>query len=109
MSGKDQRKQWAEHMKDEARALEVQQTAAGETHAPVEGPQPYSADELAAAIAAAVSAERQRCADIADAWSAEPKLREAFVDFTETELRAAATAARAVAGEIRRATGPARR
>ena len=102
MSSIEQRKQWAEHIKDEAKALEVQQQAAGGTHSPVEGPLPYSADDLAVAVAAAVTAERQRCAEIADGWSAEAKLRDAFGDFTEWELRAATATARAVGNDIRR-------
>lgn len=105
MSGSEKRKQWANHMKDEAKALELQQQAAGDSHAPVEGPRPYSADELGAAVtaavAAAVAAERQRCADIADSWRAETRLMRAFGDFTERELRAAALAVRAVGSEIR--------
>ena len=47
MSGMAQRKEWAEHIRDEARALEVQQHAAGGTHSPVEGPMLYSAEQLA--------------------------------------------------------------
>jgi hypothetical protein len=102
MSSIEQRKQWAEHMKDEAKALEKQQQAAGGTHSPMEGPLPHSADDLAVAVAAAVAAERKRCAEIAGRWSAEAQLRSAFGDFTEPELRAAAATARAVGNEIRR-------
>jgi len=101
MSEMEQRKQWAEHMEDEAKALEVQQHSAGDSHTPVEGPLPHSADQLAAAVASAVAAERQRCAEIAEGWSSQARLLEAFADFTEWELRAASAAARAVAGEIR--------
>jgi len=110
MSGIEQRKQWAEHIRDEARALEVQQNSAGVTHTPVEGPLPHSADELTAAVAKAVAAERQRCAEVAERWSSEARLLEAFGDFTEWELRAASATARAVASEIRTsgATGRAR-
>jgi hypothetical protein len=101
MSGTDQRKQWAEHIEDEAKALEAQQHSAGGTHTPLEGPLPYSADQLTAAVAEAVAAERQRCAELADRWSSEAKLLEAFADFTEWELRAASATARAVASDIR--------
>lgn len=100
MSTNDQRKQWAEHIADEARALRVQQDAAGGTHAPTEGPLPYTADQLEAAIMRAVMAERQRCVAIAERWSGETVLRAAFGDFTERELSAAAAAARAVADEM---------
>lgn len=101
MSGSEQQRQWADHLRDEAAARQVQQRSAGSTHAPVDGPVPYSADQLADAIAAAVAAERLRCAEIADSWGAEPRLLQAFGDFTEWELRAASATARAVAGEIR--------
>jgi hypothetical protein len=106
MSTSDKRRQWAAHTKDEGEALELQKVAAGRTHSVVEGPRPYSADQLEAAIAAAVGAERQRCAEIADRWSEEARLLEAFGDFTEWELRAAAATARAVGSEIRNAVGP---
>jgi hypothetical protein len=108
MSGNEQRRQWAEHMRDEARELEVQQHSAGGTHTPVEGPLPFSADQLAAAVANAVAAERQRCAEIAERWSSEATLLAAFGDFTQRELRGASATARAVAGEIRNAAATVR-
>lgn len=104
MSTDEQRKQWAEHIADEAEALQRQQRAAGGTHSPVEGPLPYTAAELETAVAAAVATERQRCAGIADAWSNDARLLQVFADFTEWELRAAVATARAVAGEIRDAS-----
>jgi hypothetical protein len=103
MSVTEQRKQWAEHIRDEAKALKLQQHAAGNTHSPMEGPLPYSADQLTAAVATAVAAERQRCAEIAASWSTEAKLLAAFGDFTDWELRAATATARAVGNEIRNA------
>lgn len=102
MKSIDQRKQWADHMNEEAQAREAQQQAAGRSHSPVEGPLPYSANDLDEAVAAAVDTERQRCARIAESWSAEAKLLEAFGDFTEWELRAATATAQAVANDIRR-------
>ena len=104
MNGADQRRQWSEHLEDEARALELQQQSAGETHSPLAGPLPHSADQLADAVAAAVAAERQRCAELADSWSTEARLQAAFGDFTAGELRAAAAAARAVGRAIRNAS-----
>jgi hypothetical protein len=101
MSAIDKRQQWAQHLQDEAKALERQQEAAGSTHSPVEGPLPYSADQLAEAVAIAVAAERQRCAQIAESWTVEARLLEVFGDFTEWELRAASATARAVGSEIR--------
>ena len=101
MDTSEQRKQWADHIADEDRALQLQQQAAGATHSPTEGPLPHTAEELEAAVTAAVARERQRCAEIADAWSMEARLLERFGDFTEWELRAATATARAVGGEIR--------
>ena len=49
----------------------------------------------------AVRAERERCTAIAEAWSAESKLRETFSDFTEWELRASAEVARVIAKALR--------
>lgn len=101
MSTSDQRRQWADHIRDESDARNLQQAAAGSTHSPVGGPLPYTEDQLAAAVASAVAVERERCADIADSWGGEPRLLAAFADFTPWELRAATETARAVAGEIR--------
>lgn len=101
MSTSDQRRQWADHIRDESDARRLEQAAAGSTHSPVGGPLPYTEDQLAAAVAEAVAAERRRCADIADSWSGEPRLLAAFADLTGRELHAAMETARAVAGEIR--------
>lgn len=70
MSNQDQRRQWADHMKDEAEALKRQQVTAGDTHSPVEGPLPHSSNDLQAAVAAAVAAENERCARLAEGWTA---------------------------------------
>jgi hypothetical protein len=106
MNETNQRKQWAEHLQDEADALGLQQQSAGDSHTPVEGPLPHSADQLAIAVGAAVSQERLRCAKVAESWSSETRLLEAFGDFTERELRAAAVVARAIGREIRGGAGP---
>lgn len=101
MSTNEQREQWAAHIADEGRALDLQQRAAGGTHSPAEGPLPHTADELESAVAAAVAAERQRCAEIADSWGEEAKVLETFAEFTQWEVRASASTARAIAAEIR--------
>lgn len=106
MSTNEQREQWAAHIAEEGRALELQQRAAGGTHSPTERPLPHSVDELESAVAAAVAAERQRCAEIADSWGVESKVVETFADFTQWELRACAAMARAVAAEIRNRAAP---
>jgi hypothetical protein len=103
MNTSEQRKQWAAHIADEAEVLQGQQQSAGESHAPLESPIPHTVEELEAAVTAAVAAERQRCAEIADRWTDEPRLLATFGDFTEWELRAASATARAVASEIRAA------
>jgi hypothetical protein len=102
MSSIEQRKQWGEHMADEAKALALQQSAAGGTHSPVEGPLPHTEDDVAAAVARAVAAERQRCAAIAERWSDEAQVLGTFADFTEWELRAAVATARAIGNDMRR-------
>lgn len=108
MSTSEQRKQWAQHIADEGRALELQQEAAGATHSPTEGPMPYTVNQLESAVAAAVAAERLRCAGIADTWCEEAKVLATFADFTEWELRASAATARALAAEIRNGAAPRR-
>jgi hypothetical protein len=92
-----QRQEWADHLGQEREALRAQQRSAGDTHEPVQGPLPHTADDLKAAILA----ERERCAAIAAAWAAESRLRETFSDFTEWELKASAEVARAIANAIR--------
>jgi hypothetical protein len=101
MTDSTQRKQWAEHRRDEAAALQAQQRSAGDSHSPVAGPLPFSADDLESAV----RAERERCAVIADGWASEGRLRQAFADMTEWELRAAAEVARAVGRSIRGGSG----
>lgn len=108
MSNREQRKLWADHRKDEAAALQEQQVSAGAGHSPVEGPLPHSADDLAAAVASAVDAERRRCVAIAREWEEEEKLQAAFASFTRDEVLAAALLARAMADEIAQRPGAAR-
>lgn len=106
MSTSDQRKQWAQHIADEGHALELQQRAAGSSHSPIEGPTPYTENQLRSAVAAAVAAERERCAGVADKWRAEARLLEGLGDWTAGELRAGSVTASAVAAEIRRGETP---
>ena len=101
MTESTQRQQWAEHLRDEDVALQAQQRSAGDTHSPVQGPLPYSEDDLDSAV----RAERERCAVIADGWASEGKLLQAFADMTECELRAAAEVALAVGRAIRGGPG----
>ena len=100
-------KQWTEHMRDEAEAVQAQQLTAGSSHSPMAQHARYTEVQLGDAVRAAVAAERERCAALAEQWSSAERLQAAFGDFTEWELRAAASAARAVAGDIRRPAEPA--
>ena len=97
MSDTRQREQWAEHLRDEQTARDTQQVSAGGTHSPVIGPLPHSVSDLEAAVLA----ERERCAAIADTWASDARLRQAFSDFTQWELGAATEVAHAIARAIR--------
>ena len=97
MNDHDQRGLWAGHLRDEAAEQRVQQESAGASHEPVNGPLPFSADNLDDAV----RVERERCAYLAESWASEEKLRQTFADMTEWELRAAAEVARAIARGIR--------
>jgi hypothetical protein len=96
-----QREQWAEHLNDEASARRDQQAAAGPSHRPLEGPLPFSAENLERATKAAVSAERERCAGLADGAAKEERLAAAFPQFTEAQRQAAAEALSALAADMR--------
>jgi hypothetical protein len=97
MNDSDQRNQWADHLRDEADARQAQQRSAGATHEPLQGPLPFSADDLEQAV----RAERERCAAIADRWASPAAVSEAFADMTEWELKAAAEVAGAIGRSIR--------
>jgi hypothetical protein len=88
-------------MKDEAVAQEAQQASAGDSHTPLAGPLPYSAANLDDAIRWAVHAERERCANIAAAWSLDQRLREAWPHLTQPQLDLARDVAQAVSAQIR--------
>ena len=97
MSDSAQHAQWAEHLKDEAAELQVQQESAGDTHSPLAGPLPHSVGDLDAAI----EAERERCVRVAEGWASQDALRDAFPGLSEGELRAAVDVAHAVARSLR--------
>jgi hypothetical protein len=100
MSNQQQHKQWADHLEDEAAELVRQQSRAGADHAPTVGPLPHSKDDLREAVAAAVAAERERCAHAARAWTRQDKLWEVFGDVGAPQLEAAARVAQAIAADI---------
>ena len=97
MSDTAQHAQWAEHLKDEAVELQVQQESAGDTHSPLAGPLPHSVGDLDAAI----QAERERCVRIAEGWASQDALRSAFPGLSEGELRAAVDVAHAIGRALR--------
>jgi hypothetical protein len=88
-------------MKDEAAQLQAQQASAGDDHAPVGRPLPYSANDLDGAVAAAVQAERDACAAVAQAWASGATVQSAFADVTPAQLRLAQDVAAAIAQAIR--------
>lgn len=88
-------------MKDEATQLQAQQVSAGEGHAPLGRPLPYSANDLDRAVAAAVLAECDACAALAEGWASGAAVQSAFADVTPAQLRLAQDVARAIAQAIR--------
>lgn len=101
MSDSKQRAQWSQHLKDEAAQLQAQQASAGQDHAPVGRPLPYSANDMEGAVAAAAQAEREACASVAESWASGATVQSAFSDVTPAELRLAQDVARAIAQAIR--------
>jgi len=104
MSDKAQRKQWAEHLRDEAGAIAEQQVTAGTTHGPVEGPLPHTRNDTSAAAHDAVMSERQHCAAIVASYAEGTKLAQALPDATPEQLQAAAALARHIAEFLRSGT-----
>lgn len=102
MSDPKQRAQWSEHLKDEAAELQEQQTAAGEGHAPVGRPLPYSANDLEGAVWAAVQAECEACAALAEAWASGATAQSALAAATPAQVQAAQEVARGIAQAIRK-------
>lgn len=103
MNQSRQREQWAEHLDDEASARKDQQAAAGPSHQPLEGPLPFSAENLEQATKAAVLAERERCARLVDGSASDEELAAAFPQFTEAQRRAAVEVLTALAADMRSA------
>ena len=97
MSDPAQRNEWAKHMKDEARAIARQQASAGASHGPVEGPLPYSHDNMAVAVRAAVDAERERCAKVAASFASDAQLLLVLGDVPGEQRAAGAAVARRIA------------
>ena len=69
MNSRERRSQRAQHLEDEGRAIALQQASAGGTHSPVAWALPATPDALATAIRAAVAAERERCAHLAESFA----------------------------------------
>ena len=62
--------QWHRIQSDEAAAVDAQQEAAGGSHSPVRGPGPYGDHGTNRVVDEAVTAERERCAALAESWAA---------------------------------------
>ena len=101
MSDKEQRALWAEHLRDEADAIAEQQSTAGDSHAPLEGPLPHTRNETVAAAQDAVLDERERCAALAGSYTTEAALRQVLGEATPAELQSAARLALHIAQAIR--------
>lgn len=101
MNDTQRRAEWAEHLKDEADAIAVQQASAGGTHQPVGGPLPFSQDDVGAAVLLAVRAERERCAALAASFADPAILAEALPAAGEAQRSAAASVALRIAARLR--------
>ena len=73
MNSQQRRSERAEHLEDEGRAIALQQASAGGTHSPVAWDLAATPDALAIAIRAAVAAERERCAHLAESFATAPE------------------------------------
>lgn len=99
MSNRHQRATWAEHLKDEAVAHEKQQQSAGVSHGPLQGPLPFSADDLNGARREGAQLERERCARIAEDWIRDLATR--FPAFDREEIAAASAVLQELQRSIR--------
>lgn len=107
MSDPEQRTEWAEHLKDEAKAIAAQQESAGETHQPVGGPLPFSQDDVSTAVRRAVQAERERCAVLAADFAEPARLAQVLPAADAAQRAAAASMALRIAERLRAASdGP---
>ncbi|HZY18437.1 MAG TPA: hypothetical protein VFE82_08140 [Ramlibacter sp.] len=70
MTESNERREWSRILGDESAALQAQQATAGSSHAPVLGPPPYGDHGINMLVEAAVRAERDRCAALADTHAA---------------------------------------
>jgi hypothetical protein len=102
MPNDKKRRELASHQRDEARAIALQQASAGDTHRPVERPQPYGQEHMDEAVRLAVAKERERCAALADAFAAQPsRLLPDSADRAADVLELAAEIATRIAQGIR--------
>lgn len=104
MSTRQRRSQRAEHLEDEGRAIALQQASAGGTHSPVAWALPATPVEVAIAIRAAVAAERERCARLAESFAAAPEAGADLAGAGAQELAVAQATALRIARALRAAT-----
>jgi hypothetical protein len=104
MSSQQRRSERAEHLEDEGRAIALQQASAGATHSPVEWALPATPDTLAIAIRAAVAAERERCARLAETFATAPAAEAHLPGADAQQLAVAQATALRIASALRAAT-----
>lgn len=106
MSEDKKRQQWADHMRDEAAAIDRQQQRAGSTHEPQEGPLPFSHNDIQQAGVVAGADVRAQCIAVAAAFADEALLRREFPDWGPAQLQAAAQLAVRIAQAMRDTDAP---
>jgi len=104
MSSQQRRSERTEHLEDEGRAIALQQASAGGTHSPVAWDLPATPVEAATAIRAAVAAERERCARLAETFATAPKAGADLPGAGAQQLAVAQATALRIARALRAAT-----
>jgi len=103
MSSQQRRSERTEHLEDEGRAIALQQASAGGTHSPVAWDLPATPVEAATAIRAAVAAERERCARLAETFATAPAAEAQLPGAGAQQLAVAQATARRIARALRAA------
>lgn len=94
----DQR--WSDHLRDEARVLEGQQRAAGDSHAPTSRVQPFTQQNMSDEVLRAIQGERARCEAIARAWAEPGRLAAGYPALDEPHRALLCDLAAAISREI---------
>jgi hypothetical protein len=104
MNSQQRRRQRAQHLEDEGRAIALQQASAGGTHSPVAWALPATPEALAIAIRAAVAAERERCAHLAENFATASEAAGRLPDSGAQQLCVAQATALRIARALRAET-----